>query len=69
MESLEYCDRSWLTVGPSTARWVGLGSVALRFTFALLWMIGLFGLSGYRLDCIRVRLDWIGLEFDCNGLG
>ena len=35
--------------------WIGLvciGLVALRFTFALLWMIGLFGLSGYRLDCI-----------------
>ena len=35
--------------------WIGLvciGLVALRSTFALLWMIGLFGLSAYRLDCI-----------------
>ena len=54
--------------------WIGLvciGLVALRFTFALLWMIGLFGLSGYRLDCIGGGLDWIGsciFLLDCIGL-
>ena len=44
--------------------WIGLdciGLVALRFTFALLWMIGLFGMSGYRLDCIGVGLDGIAI--------
>ena len=35
-----------------------IGLVALRFTFVLLWMIGVVGLNGYRLDCIGGGLDW-----------
>ena len=55
--------------------WIGLDCiclVALRFTFALLWMIALFGVSGYRFDCIGGGLDWIGsviFLLDCIGLG
>ena len=53
----------WISIGLYLS-WIGLdciGLVALRFTFALFGMIGLFGLSGYRLDCIEVGLDWIGI--------
>ncbi len=44
--------------------------VASRSTFAMVWKIGFFGLSGYYVDCIGCGLHWIEsflFLLNCNG--
>ena len=44
--------------------------VASRSTFAMVWKIGFFGLSGYYVDCIFCGLHWIeSFLFPLNCIG
>ena len=81
-------DEGWVTAIVVTGKVVKLDLIAfiglrcISHWRCVLWKIGLFGLSGYCMDCIRCGLDSVancifllkciglsGYRLDCNGCG